>query len=152
MALPLPFTITADPATGNVDAEAVQANFEAIKKEFPLSRKDLKIEQPHVVGAAGEPAFQGTWANWNTSLFYGARFWKDTLGFVHIQGLVMNGAMPSTIFILPAGYRPSNGIIYATDTNTGHGRVDIAASGNVVAQSGGAGFFSIFIPPFKQEQ
>lgn len=142
----LPHTITDPP-----DGEAVQANFDAIKKSHPYSRKDLKIEDPHVVGNANEPVYQGTWVAYDTSTFYGARFWKDPMGLVHVQGLVKSGAVPSTVFILPAGYRPSNGLLFATDTNTGHGRFDIAATGNVVAQSGGNGYFSINAT-FRQEQ
>lgn len=147
MALPLPFTITDPP-----EADAIQANFEAIKKEFPLSRKAMSVEAPHVVGSSGEPAFQGTWVNFNVATFTPLRFWKDAMGLVHIQGLVMNGVAGTTIFILPAGYRPGNGLLFATDSNTGHGRVDIAATGNVVHTSGGVGYFGLFLPPFKQEQ
>jgi hypothetical protein len=146
MGLALPFTIT-DP----VEPDSVQGNFLAIKDEFPLSRRHMSIETPHVVGAAGEPAFQGAWVNFDTATFRGARFWKDPMGLVHIEGLVKSGAIPSTIFILPAGYRPGSGLLYPVDTNTGHGRLDISPSGNLVAQSGGATYFTISVPPFKQE-
>lgn len=144
--LPLPFTIT-EP----VNAEAVQGNFDQIAKQFPLSRKAMAVETPVVVGGGGSaPAFQGTWANWDTTQYRGARFWKDSDGIVHIEGLVKSGAVPGTIFILPTGYRPGNALLFATDTNTGHGRFDVATAGNVVAQSGGNGYFSINAS-FKQE-
>lgn len=145
MSLPLPHTIT-DP----VDPDAVQGNFDAIKNEFPLSRKNMKIETPHVVGAANEPAFQGTWVNFDITSFRGARFWKDGMDIVHVEGLVKSGAVPGTIFILPAGYRPGGALVFPTDTNSGHGRVDVAATGNIVAQSGGATYFAINLN-FKQE-
>lgn len=150
--LALPFVIVPDPETGAPDPEAVQSNFEAIKKEFPLSRKNVKLESPHVVGDSGEPAFQNSWVNYDTTAFRGARFWKDPMGLVHIEGLVKSGTVPGTVFSLPAGYRPGVAHVFTSDTNTGHGRVDVAATGNVVAQSGGNGYFSLStIPPFKQE-
>lgn len=144
--LALPYTITDPP-----EADAIQANFEAIKKAHPFSRKDVKVEDPHIVGGADEPAFQGTWVNFDVATYRGLRFWKDPMGMVHVEGVVKSGAMPSTIIILPAGYRPGAPLAFAAHTNSGHGQVDVAATGNVVAQSGGNTLFAISIH-FKQEQ
>ncbi len=149
MALPLPYHIK-DPTQG----EDIQGNFDALAKQFPISRKDIKVETPHVVGGSGEPAFQNSWVNYDTSTFRGARFWKDAMGLVHLEGLVKNGAAaPSTIFTLPAGYRPGNALIAVTVANSvAVSRVDIAATGNVVWQGGGTNaYLSLFIAPFKQE-
>lgn len=143
MTLPLPYVIAAD--------EEVQGNFDALKRAFPLSRKHMKIEAPHVVGDSGEPAFVNSWVNFDTTAYHGARFWKDPMGIVHVEGLVKSGTVPATIFVLPAGYRPSRAHAWATTTSTGYGRVDVAATGDVVAQSGGNGYFSINVS-FKQEQ
>ena len=150
MALPLPFVITDPP-----DADAIQGNFDAIKKEFPLSRKAMSVEGVHVVGDAGEPAFQNSWVNFDTATFRGARFWKDPMGIVHIEGLVKNGAAaPSTIFTLPAGYRPGNGLLFAVMANANvAARIDIAPTGNVVWQGGGTNaFLTLSGITFKQEQ
>ena len=150
MAIPLPHTITDPP-----DGEAVQANFDALKKAHPYSRKDLKIEDPHKVGDPNEPAFQNSWVNFDTATFHGARFWKDPTGMVHLEGLVKNGAAaPSTIFTLPAGYRPSNGHMFAVVTgNPALGRVDVAATGNVVWQGGGTNvLLTLSGITFRQEQ
>jgi hypothetical protein len=153
MALPLPHVIVPQPETGvPVDAEAIQANFDAIKKEFPLSRKDLKIETPHLVGGTDEPIFQGTWTNYSPGTFRALRFWKDPMGLVHIEGAVTGGAAaPSTIFILPAKYRPGDGLTFVTHGNRAIATIDIAITGNVVLQSGSSTFVSLFLPPFKQE-
>jgi hypothetical protein len=145
MPLALPHTIT-DPPVG----DSIQANFDAIKNEFPLGRRHMAIETPHVVGLAGEPAFQGTWVNYDTSVYRGLRFWKDPTGMVHIEGAVKSGTIGTTVFILPAGYRPGAAIPYPAHTNSGYGQVDVAASGNVVAQTGGITLFGIFVH-FKQE-
>lgn len=146
MALPLPYTIT-DPPNG----EAIQANFEAIKTTFPFSRKDMKLEPPHVVGATDEPVFQSTWVNFDITVYRGLRFWKDPVGMIHIEGVVKSGVVPSTIFILPAGYRPGAALAFPAHTNTGYGQVDVSATGNVVAQTGGTTLFGISVH-FKQEQ
>jgi hypothetical protein len=144
--IPLPYTIT-DPPNG----EQVQSNFEAIKTAHPFSRKDLSIEPAHVIGDASQPAFQGAWVNYDTAVYRGLRYWKDPTGMVHIEGVVKTGAVPSTIFILPAGYRPGAALAFAAHTNSGHGQVDVAATGNVVAQTGGNTLFAISVH-FKQEQ
>lgn len=67
----------------------------------------VTVEAPHVVGAAGEPAFQNGWSNFGGG-FEGARFWKDPEGVVHLEGLVSGGAVTSAIFTLPVGYRPAS--------------------------------------------
>ena len=65
-------------------------------------------EKEHLVGAAGEPAFAGSWT---APLGIGVRFWKDENGIVHLSGAARHSASPtddSAIFTLPAGYRPLN--------------------------------------------
>ena len=149
MPLPLPFKVTDPP-----DPESIQANFDEIAKQFPFSRKHIKSETPHVVGDATTglgTTFQNGWVNYDPAAFYPARFWKDVNGDVHIQGLVKSGTVGTTIFVLPVGYRPGNGLGYPTDSNNAHGRVDIAPTGNVVAQAGSNVYFFINLPPFRQE-
>lgn len=142
MPLPLPYT---------VQDEAAQGNFDHIKTLFPLSRRHMKIETPNIVGTAGQPAFNGTWVNYDASAWRAARFWKDPMGIVWLEGLVALGTIGTTIFTLPAGYRPGSGMMWATSTSTGYGRVDVAPTGNVVSQSGGNGYFSLSVIDFKQE-
>lgn len=144
MTLPLPFTL------GDEDDPA-QGNFDEIKKQFPLSRRHMKIESPHVVGAAGEPAFQGTWANTNAG-HQVARFWKDPMGLVHLEGAISAGTINTTAFTLPAGYRPSLAIRVATSGNGAFATLQINPDGTVVPLTGTATVFILTTPPFKQEQ
>jgi hypothetical protein len=58
----------------------------------------------HGIGDGGEPAFENGWRNYPTG--EPARFYKDTLGIVHLSGEVMSGVHDSTMFTLPSGYRP----------------------------------------------
>jgi S-layer homology domain len=64
-------------------------------------------EDFHIVGTAGEPAFQNGWHN---APFGGATagFFKDALGIVELKGnIIVNGVGGATAFTLPAGYRPA---------------------------------------------
>lgn len=63
-------------------------------------------EEWHYVGKVGEPAFQNSWTNVGPGLPQLA-FRIREAGVVDIQGTVDNGASGTTIFTLPAGYRPS---------------------------------------------
>ena len=68
-------------------------------------------EDWHYVGEAGEPAFQGSWANHG---FGTARlaFRIREAGIVDIQGVVTtSGTAGTTIFTLPSEYRPSTSVI-----------------------------------------
>jgi len=65
------------------------------------------IEAWHEVGAAGEPAFQNGWTNFDAG-FSTAAFAKDSAGFVHLKGTLQGGTfgLGFAAFTLPAGYRP----------------------------------------------
>lgn len=143
--LPLPFVI-AEP----LNADDIQSNFEAITKAFPLSRKNMKVEAPHVVGASGEPAFQNSWVAYDSSTRYGARFWKDPMGLVHVEAQVKNGTLTASIFTLPAGYRPGKLVQHIADSNGNAGEVVINTDGTVVPFGGSNAFFSI-VSHFRQE-
>jgi len=63
-------------------------------------------ESEHEIGAAGEPAFQTAWKNYDASNYETTGFYKDPYGVVHLKGVVTGGTT-GTGFILPAGYRPA---------------------------------------------
>lgn len=64
----------------------------------------------HVIGAAGEPAFQNGWRNYTGAGGYiPARFRKHADGRIEVQGLIENPTAGGSIaFFLPAGYRIGN--------------------------------------------
>lgn len=144
MPLPLPYT---------VQDEAIQGNFDAIKNEFPLSRKDLAVEPPHLVGDTGEPAFQNGWVNFDTTAWTAARFWKDPMGVVHLEGLIKSGTVGAgtPVFTLPVGYRPGSGVLFPTVSNAALGRVDVAPTGQVSVAIGNNAYVSLSGISFKQE-
>ena len=89
------------------------------------------------------PAFMNSWTNYDTT-YNPAGYFKDSLGIVHLRGLVKNGTNNTTIFTLPVGYRPSNRELQAVQTNLNIiGRVDILADGQVTVVSGSNGWVSL---------
>jgi len=77
----------------------------------------------HVVGAAGEPGFQGGTSNFGTEsglTLPVASFLKDHDNVVHLEGVVKtgnSGSVPGEIFQLPVGFRPPSGQILIVETN-----------------------------------
>lgn len=63
-------------------------------------------------------------------------YFKDALGIVHLRGTVTGGTI-SWIFTLPAGYRPSQNSLFATDHNGAYGRVAVITDGSVTSDIGG---------------
>jgi hypothetical protein len=94
------------------------------------------------VGAAGAPAFQNGWVNYNSG-FSTARFMKTSSGMVIVEGLVMSGTINSAVFTLPVGYRPSGTLIFAPNSSGTSTRLDVTAVGAVWAQAGANGYFSL---------
>lgn len=73
----------------------------------------------HVIGAAGEPAFQGGWASYDNGATYTLPgFRKDPTGRVALKGLIKNGTIAGPIFTLPVGYRPTKELLFAPSNNS----------------------------------
>jgi hypothetical protein len=83
-------------------------------------------------------------------------YFKDTIGIVHLKGLVKNGTatINTAIFQLPAGYRPLECNSFAVYSNDGGivGTAQVFSSGEVVFISGGNLSFSLSGITFLAEQ
>ena len=97
---------------------------------------------PFSRGASGV-RFYEHWDNYETSGYEDVGYMKDSMGFVHLRGLAQSDdeAAGSTIFELPAGYRPANArgfAVPAQDSNSGKdaAAIYVKADGTVVAQWG----------------
>jgi hypothetical protein len=93
------------------------------------------------VGTPGNPAFGSCmgptpWAN-TLGPFVPASFYRDPLGTVHIAGTVFCVVPPlpnTTVFTLPAGYRPAAQVEFSTPEGVGAGAVAdmvVTGAGNV---------------------
>lgn len=79
------------------------------------------------------PTLLNGWTNYGTPWLGSVRYYKDTLGIVHLTGVIKPGAV-NVIFTLPVGYRPLNRIDFtcATDSSSLSTRINITDTGNVI--------------------
>lgn len=119
-------------------------NFKVLKAQLP------SIESHHLVGNSGEVAFNGAWVNFGGQN-EPARYWIDYMGIVHLGGIVKTGVIGTTIFTLPAGYRPQyTPMTYAVASNGAFGVCQVNADGTVVAAVGNNTYFSLSGITFRQ--
>lgn len=107
-----------------------------------------------VVGSGGgAPAFQNSWVNVGGA-FTTARFYKDADDIVHLEGLVSSGTQDTTVFNLPAGFRPANTLLFSTWAFSAACRLDINAAGDVFTNTcnGGPTYLSFGGITFPAEQ
>ncbi len=85
-------------------------------------------------------SFTNSWvdygATWTTAAYF-----KDSLGVVHLKGLIKNGTINASAFTLPVGYRPAEPTMFSTASSGGGGadRIEIGATGvvNIVVTANG---------------
>jgi hypothetical protein len=91
------------------------------------------------------PTLLNGWINYDVNAGYAAAgYFKDKHSVVHLKGLIKSGTTTTAtpLLNLPAGYRPSEIMIYIVVNSGGFGRVDVYPSGDVQILSGGNGFLS----------
>lgn len=102
----------------------------------------------HTVGAAGEPAFTGTWVNFDPpgATARLARFTKDPLGRVHLTGFLKSGANGTGAFTLPVGYRPARlSVIHNPGAVGGSAQIEINSAGVVAITNLGTATTAAFV-------
>ena len=85
------------------------------------------------------PSFGSNWTHYGGA--YGNVYFRRFGDLVNLTGLVKvaaNATASTTLFTLPAGYRPAKQLLFLVMTSVGPTRVDIDTSGNV--QTVGATF------------
>lgn len=88
-------------------------------------------------------SFTNGWVNYGGT-YNPAGYFKDSLGIVHLRGLVKSGGIGKHIFILPAGFRPQYRELQPVQTNSNTiGRVDVLTDGRVHVGAGNAGWLSL---------
>lgn len=92
------------------------------------------------------PTLGSGWVNFGSG-YAGAGYFRDSNGFVHLQGLIKSGTgAPNVIFNLPAGYRPLNDLLLVSVSNTSSdllGTIKITSTGDVTETSGGNSYLSL---------
>jgi hypothetical protein len=88
------------------------------------------------------PTLLNGWVDFSTD--YPARYWKDTLGNVHLCGMVKGGIGNMDLFVLPVGYRPASvsirNFIGRTSTST-FMSINISGSNGKVSLLGTTGTY-----------
>lgn len=89
------------------------------------------------------PALLNSWVNFGAP-YSPVGYLLDGNGFVHLRGLVKNGATAtSLIFTLPAGFRPETTEVFVVNANNAYGQLNVLANGNVVPLVGSTASFSL---------
>lgn len=96
------------------------------------------------------PTFTNSWVNYGGT-FGNAGYMKDSLGFVHLKGLIKNGTIAQSAFTLPAGYRPAVDTAYAVNSNSAFGSVQVLNNGTVVPLIGNNAFVYLDGITFRAE-
>jgi hypothetical protein len=75
------------------------------------------------------------------------KYMKDSMGFIHVRGLAKraSAATNTTIFTLPAGYRPASGCMFACVGNGSHIRIDVGTDGTFKVQAASDANWNNFI-------
>jgi hypothetical protein len=117
----------------------------AANEEVHLDNVEFDVdERRHVVGAAGEVPFAGTWAAFGGG-YQVPQFYRDRDGMVTIEGFAADPApplpippSPGLIFTLPVGYRPGflKHVYQIVVSNNAVGVVEVLSTGDVLVQLG----------------
>ena len=96
------------------------------------------------------PTLLNSWVNYGgTASTVG--YMKDSMGFVHLKGLVKTGSPGTVVFNLPAGYRPGSYLRIAIIASGTYGNLDIQTSGDVTPTVGSSTFTGLDGVTFKAE-
>lgn len=90
---------------------------------------------PSFVPSVIAPTLLNSWVNFGGGT-HGAGYYKDPNGRVWLRGFVKDGSVDLAIFNLPAGYRPTNTLLFAAYGYEGGARtmtrVDVTPAGDVI--------------------
>ena len=88
------------------------------------------------------PTLLNSWENFS-GIHASVGYYKDTMGVVHVKGVLKSGGVGVTCFVLPSGYRPSEYMEYASIAQSGVAQIEIGSDGAVVIASGSATWTSM---------
>lgn len=96
------------------------------------------------------PTMTNSWVSFGGS-FGPVAYMKDSMGFVHLRGLIKSGTMNAAAFMLPAGYRPVATCDFIVLSNSGIGAIEVNTPGDVVPVIGSNVYVSMDGITFRAE-
>jgi hypothetical protein len=114
-----------------ITADAPQMVLQASDGKLNVTAGIVVTDTWHrVAAAAGGPGFASGWADYAGG--WEVYYRLDPFGVCHIQGMASGGALGSTVFTLPVGYRPAHHLMLTVVTYmTGVGDLEITSTGTV---------------------
>jgi hypothetical protein len=100
-------------------------------KEESSTQPSLGDANWHEVGKPGQPPFQDSWENLDTTSYSTCAFRKDGQNMVYLKGTITGGGVDSTIFTLPVGYRPSQLLMFDPYGGTYNSEITVYPDGRV---------------------
>ena len=98
----------------------------------PYAHKDLTLYSLSVKSQQAwiAPTLLNGWVNFDITAA-SCQYMKDSMGFVHLKGLVKNGVIGAVLFTLPVGYRPAENQHFGTASNNAYGQSVVYSTGDV---------------------
>ena len=100
-----------------------------------VSRLRLLETREQSLQAWVAPTLLNSWVNGGFG-FNTAGYWKDPWGVVHLRGFISGGVSGTSMFLLPAGYRPQFKDRFPIWANSAFGSLEVQSSGNVTMIAG----------------
>jgi hypothetical protein len=123
--------------SGLVSLDGIEFDTESVNQVASIAAQAM--DSWHFVGTPGEPAFENSWANYDTVRLVKFRKYPD--GSVEITGIPRGGASGSAVFHLPVGYRPNYGgdLQFTNYCSGGVGTLAVLTDGTVAPANATAG-------------
>jgi hypothetical protein len=147
---------TAIPPMPGYNTSAASPYLDVIKGTFKAALIVLLRSLSLLPDSWTAPTLGGGWSNYGSG-YSTAGYYKDPFGTVHLKGVIAGGTTTNTtVYTLPAGYRPLEKLILTSTSYTGAAyvftRIDIDTGGNVIVVTGSNNFLSFDGLSFRAEQ
>lgn len=103
-----------------------------------MAKQQINKDQKKAEEAWTPVTFVNSWVNFGSGSQTCA-YMKDSLGFVHLKGLMKSGSLSVPAFTLPAGYRPALIARFVTIANGSWAPIDLSNTGTLIVYAGGSG-------------
>ena len=128
-----------DLADTEPPTESTTLKVDELEVTGTLTLNDQVVHIPFLqfkVGESGNIAFKNSWVNYGSPKMT-ARYWKDHVGYVHVDGVIKTGTTGTVCFTLPPGFRPSADIEFLTPSSVGTANITVASGGDVTVTAAG---------------